>query len=163
MVNSETIYIALGSNLGDRKANLDKAIDNLPPKVQVLAQSPIYQTAPWGYEDQPDYLNQVIKCETTLSPEDLWSYVNELENMLGRRPTFRYGPRLIDIDILFYGDLVMYSPDLIIPHPRLQERSFVLAPLADLVPKLRHPVSGKTVEEMLEEVGHEGVSRLDEP
>jgi 2-amino-4-hydroxy-6-hydroxymethyldihydropteridine diphosphokinase len=162
-VNSEIVYIALGSNLGDRKVNLETAIDNLPPKVWVLAQSKIYQTAPWGYDDQPDYLNQVIKCETMLSPEELWRYVNELENQLGRQPTFRYGPRLIDIDILFYGDLVLHSPDLIIPHPRLHERSFVLVPLNDLAPKLHHPVSGKTVENMLKEVGHEGVSRFDEP
>ncbi len=146
------IYIALGTNLGDRLANMMAATAAMPPAVRVLAQSPVYQTAPWGYTDQPEFLNQVIRAETDLSPLQLLVFLKQIEVALGRMPTFRYGPRLIDLDILFYGDLVLETPDLAIPHPHLAERAFVLVPLADLAPQLHHPVLGKTVREMLEEV-----------
>ncbi len=146
------IYIALGTNLGDRLANMMAATAAMPPAVRVLAQSPVYQTAPWGHTDQPEFLNQVIRAETDLSPLQLLVFLKQIEVALGRMPTFRYGPRLIDLDILFYGDLVLETPDLAIPHPHLAERAFVLVPLADLAPQLHHPVLGKTVREMLEEV-----------
>ena len=147
---THTIYLSLGTNLGDRAANLQAAIVMLSPAVHVLAQSPIYETAPWGYEDQPDFLNQVIEAETELGPPDLLAHLKNIETELGRQPTFRYGPRLIDLDILFYDDLVLETPELTIPHPQFHKRTFVLAPLADLAPALRHPVLGKTVCEFLE-------------
>jgi 2-amino-4-hydroxy-6-hydroxymethyldihydropteridine diphosphokinase len=152
------IYLALGSNLEDRKANLQAAIEACPPKVQPLAVSQIYRTPPWGYPDQAEFLNQVIKAETWLSPIDLLTYLKKMEVDLGREETFRYGPRRIDVDILFYGDMVLRSESLIIPHPRLHERAFVLVPLADLAPGLRHPVLGKTVRQMLSEVDQSGIS-----
>lgn len=154
-----SVFIALGSNLGDRLANLRAAILRMPPAVRVLRQSPIYETAPWGFLDQPDFLNQVILAETDLPPLNLLEYLKSIEVALGRTPTFRYGPRLIDIDILLYDDLVFETPYLIIPHPRLSERPFVLFPLADLAPHLRHPLTQKTVQEMLRDVAHEGIQR----
>ena len=126
------VYIALGSNLGDRRANLRNAIDSLPPEVLCLEESPIYETPPWGFTDQPKFLNQVIKTETNLSPGELILHLKGIETRLGRNPSFRNGPRLIDLDILFFDDQVIQQPDLTIPHPRLHERAFVLIPLADL-------------------------------
>jgi 2-amino-4-hydroxy-6-hydroxymethyldihydropteridine diphosphokinase len=147
---SHTVYIALGTNLGDRLKILQAAIAHFPPRVLPLASSPVYQTAPWGFSDQPDYLNQVIKAETNLDPLDLLRYLKELEIQLGRTPTFRYGPRIIDMDILFYDDLVLETPELVIPHPRMPERDFVLIPLLDLDPDLVHPGLGRTVSELRE-------------
>jgi 2-amino-4-hydroxy-6-hydroxymethyldihydropteridine diphosphokinase len=146
------VYLALGTNLGDRLANLNAAIEVLPPAVRVTALSPVYETPPWGYSDQPDFLNQVVQGETEHSPLALLAALKQLEEALGRTPTFRNGPRVIDLDILFYDDLVLDTPHLAIPHPRLAERAFVLAPLADLAPDLRHPVLGKTVKELLQAV-----------
>jgi 2-amino-4-hydroxy-6-hydroxymethyldihydropteridine diphosphokinase len=154
------VYIALGSNLGDRAANLREAIRRLPPLVTVLAQSPVYRTKPWGYTDQPDFLNQVIFAETACTPEALLAHLKEIEITVGRTPTFRYGPRVVDLDILFFGDLTVSLPDLEIPHPRLHERAFVLVPLNDLNPGLRHPVTNQTVGEMLAQVDASGVVRL---
>ncbi len=153
------IYLALGANLGDRLANLKSVYRGLPPKVRLLAESPIYQTAPWGFLDQPDFLNQVIQAETHMAPLELLTYLKLLETQIGRRPTFQNGPRLIDVDILFYDDWVVSYPTLTIPHPRLHERAFVLAPLADLAPDLRHPLLQKTAAQMLTQVDLEGVER----
>ncbi len=131
-----TIYLALGSNLGDRSANLQAAISALPPAVRVLKESPVYETQPWGYTDQPAFLNMVLKGETSLGPVELLDHLKELETSLGRLPSVRWGPRLIDMDILFYADLVLDIRGLVIPHPHLHERPFVLVPLADLAPDL---------------------------
>jgi 2-amino-4-hydroxy-6-hydroxymethyldihydropteridine diphosphokinase len=149
---TSTVYLSLGTNIGDRLVNLTAALDAMPPVVKPLAHSPVYRTSPWGFADQPDFLNQVIKAETVLPPLELLAYLKKLEAQLGRQPSFHYGPRLIDLDILFYDDLVLKRPELIIPHPHLHERAFVLKPLVDLAPDLRHPVLGKTVKELLEEV-----------
>ncbi len=151
------IYIALGTNLGDRPANLRAAVAALPPDVQVTAASPIYQTPPWGYTDQPDFLNQVVRGETVLPPNKLLAYLKEIETNVGRTPTFRYGPRVVDLDILFYDDLTLEQPDLTIPHPRLHDRAFVLIPLADLAPGLRHPISKATISELLTSADTSGV------
>ena len=156
------VYLALGSNLGDRLANLHAAQEALPPAVRVLAASPIYETPPWGYADQPAFLNQALKVETDLEPQDLLKTLKSLELRLGRTPGPRYGPRQIDLDILFYDDLVFEASDLTIPHPRIEERAFVLMPLADLAPDLRHPVSGLTVREMLQRVDRRGIQRFEQ-
>ncbi|MFN3490647.1 MAG: 2-amino-4-hydroxy-6-hydroxymethyldihydropteridine diphosphokinase [Anaerolineales bacterium] len=146
------VYIALGSNLGNRLANIKNAISNLTPQLDVKKKSPVYETPPWGYADQPQFLNQVVMAETYLEPEDLLSHLKRLEVVLGREPTFPNGPRLIDLDILFYDDVIIDSPPLQIPHPRLHQRGFVLVPLHDLAPELIHPALGKSVTEMLLDV-----------
>lgn len=146
------VYLALGSNLGNRLANLKNAISNLPPQMDVKKKSPVYETPPWGHVDQPAFLNQVIMAETYMEPENLLSHLKRLETVLGREPTFENGPRVIDIDILFYDDLVLDSPPLVIPHPRLHARGFVLVPLNDIAPDLVHPVLGKSISELLLDV-----------
>jgi len=157
-----TVFISLGSNLGDRRENLRAAMAALPPTVRVTAQSPVYQTAPWGYADQPDFLNQVVEGETELSPRELLVHLKSLESRLGREKTFRYGPRQIDLDILFYADFIVEESDLQIPHPRLHERAFVLVPLADLAPDWVHPRLGLEVQALLAGVDVRGVERFDE-
>lgn len=160
---SHSVFIALGSNLGDRHANLQAAIQALPPAVRVLRRSPIYETKPWGYLDQPDFLNLVVQAETRLSPQKLIAYLKGLETTLGREDTFHYGPRLIDLDIIFYDDLVLEHENLSLPHPRLAERAFVLVPLADLAPEKIHPVTKKTVSELLSEIDAHGVRAFVNP
>ncbi len=146
-----TVYLALGTNLGDRQDNLTNALASLPPAVHVLRISPVYETEPWGYADQPRFLNQVIQAETELAPQELLAYLKRLEAAIGRTPTFHYGPRLIDLDILLYDDQQIATPDLTIPHPHMTERAFVLVPLRDLAPQLVIPGTGKTVEEIIAE------------
>ncbi|GAB4482128.1 MAG: 2-amino-4-hydroxy-6-hydroxymethyldihydropteridine diphosphokinase [Anaerolineales bacterium] len=144
-----TVYLALGSNLGDRLANLRAALAALPPAARVLDTSHIYETAPWGYAEQPNFFNMAARLETELSPQALLDFLKGLESRLGRIPNFQNGPRLIDLDLLFYDDLVLNTPPLVIPHPRLHERAFVLIPLADLAPDLVHPVLGETIWRLL--------------
>jgi len=156
---SHTVYLALGTNLGDRSANLQAAITSLAPGVGVVQESPIYETPPWGYEDQPAFLNMVLRAETELSPQELLSHLKKLETELGRRQSFRWGPRLIDLDILFYDDLVLDTPPLVIPHPRLHERAFVLVPLADIAPDFHHPVLHMTIQQLKDKVGDKGMVR----
>ena len=156
------VYLALGSNIGDRRDNLRRAVTALAPEVRVVAQSPIYETPAWGYENQPAFLNMALEGETALPPESLLAYVKRLETELGRTPSFHWGPRLIDIDILFYDDLVLNAPDLAIPHPRLHERSFVLVPLNNLAPSLVHPVLGQTIAQLLASVDTAGITRWED-
>jgi len=154
------VYLALGSNLGNRLSNLKEAIAALPPQMEVKAKSAVYETPPWGYEDQPRFLNQVLKATTYLDPEPLLKHLKRLEVALGRKETFQNGPRLIDIDILFYDELILNKPSLVIPHPRLQERGFVLLPLMDLDPNLTHPVTKKSVREMMTDCNVEGIKKF---
>ena len=154
------VYLALGSNLGDRLANLKQAIAALTPQMDVKAKSQVYETPPWGYEDQPAFLNQAVKAKTYLDPESLLKHLKRLEVALGRKVSFPNGPRLIDIDILFYDDVVLDTPSLTIPHPRLHERGFVLLPLMDIAPDLVHPLSKKTVREMAALSNTEGIEKF---
>lgn len=154
---SHTVYIALGTNIGDRAENMQQALKELESIMQVEERSPIYETPPWGLVDQPDFLNQVVRGETELSPVELIKALKEIESEMGRVPTIRYGPRLIDLDLLLYDDLVFETEKLSIPHPRMRGRAFVLVPLADLAPEIIHPVYGETVIEMLAEVDPAGI------
>jgi len=148
-VDEHTVYLALGSNVGNRAANLKAAIAALPPQMEVKAKSRVYETPPWGYTNQEKFLNQVVKAWTYLEPEPLLKHLKRLEVALGRVPTFQYGPRLIDIDILLYDDLVFDSADLKIPHPQMHERGFVLLPLMDIAPDLVHPVKKQTIRQLI--------------
>ena len=146
------VYLALGTNLGDRPDNLRAAIKAISPEIKVIVESKVYETPPWGYEDQPAFLNMAVKCETALDSESLLKRLKQLEVQLGREQSFRWGPRLIDIDILFYDDLILESESLTIPHARLQERAFVLVPLADIASDFVHPVLKETIKELLASV-----------
>ena len=146
------VYLALGSNMGNRLANLKNAISNLPPQLDVKKKSPVYETPPWGHTDQPMFLNQVVMAKTYMEPENLLGHLKRLETALGREASFENGPRLIDIDILFYDEEIIDTPPLVIPHPRLHQRGFVLVPLNDIAPNLVHPVLGKPISELLLDV-----------
>ena len=128
--------------------------------MEVKAKSFVYETPPWGYEDQPKFLNQVIKAKTYLDPEPLLKHLKRLEVALGRKKSFPNGPRLIDMDILFYDDLVLNNPSLVILHPRLHERGFVLLPLMDISPDLVHPINKKSVREMMAGCDVVGIEKL---
>lgn len=143
------VYLALGSNMGNRAANLKEAIAALPPQMEVKARSKVYETPPWGFAEQEKFLNQVVKVDTYVQPEALMKHLKRLEVALGRKPSFQNGPRLIDIDILFYDNLVLETPTITIPHPRAHERGFVLMPLMDVAPDLMHPVKGRSVRDLL--------------
>ena len=157
---AEIVYLALGTNLGDREANLREARAALNPHVQLEAASPIYETEPWGISDQPRFLNQVICGQTHLSPRDLLDFLKKLEAQLGRKTGVRYGPRLIDLDILFFGSQILESTDLVIPHPHLQDREFVLVPLADLAPDLIHPRLKQSITALLTRLASTGMPAI---
>lgn len=146
------VYLALGSNMGDRLANLQDAVSHLAPQMNVKKKSPVYETPPWGFKDQAAFLNQVVMAETRLEPEELLGHLKRLETTLGRVESFRNGPRSIDIDILFFDDVILDSLPLMIPHPRLHQRAFVLLPLNDIAPDLIHPLLDKPVSELLLDV-----------
>ena len=142
----KTVYLSLGSNIGDREANLRAALDELHPERV----SPIYETEPVDYRDQAWFLNLVAEVRTELFPRQLLAATQRIERELGRVRTIAKGPRTIDVDILLFGGTVIHSKDLEIPHPRMAERRFVLRPLADLAPEVRHPVTHRSVREMLD-------------
>lgn len=151
------IYLGLGTNLGRREENLAKAVERLGEAVKITAVSPIYETEAWGVKDQPDFLNMCVAGETILPPFSLLRFVKELEVRLGRQPKERWGPRLIDIDILLYEELIVRSFHLDVPHQGLPDRATVLVPLADIASDLVHPLTGKTIAELLTGVDAAGV------
>ena len=160
-MDEHVVYLALGSNMGNRAANLKEAIASLAPQMEVKARSAVYETDPWGFKEQEKFLNQVVRVETYLKPEQLIKHLKRLEVALGRKEAFPNGPRLIDIDILFYDDLVLYSPALTIPHPHLHERAFVLVPLMDIASDLVHPVKKKSIRELALFADVSGVRKLE--
>ncbi len=136
---------------------MNTAITSFSPEIILLARSHIYETEPWGYAEQPAFLNMVISAETDLSPVELLKKLKDLEGSLGRVPVFKNGPRLIDMDILFYDDLVMRTESLTIPHPRMHERAFVLIPMLDIAPDFVHPILLKTMKDIQRGQISEGV------
>ena len=147
-----TVYLGLGSNIGDRQDNLNRALDFLSQRLRIEQVSSVYDTEPVGNVEQPHFLNMVCQVNTRLASRDLLILAKSIESKLGRTHGKSNAPRPIDIDILFYGDQVIETPELIIPHPRLTERAFVLIPLAEIALGLVHPVSGKTVKQLVKEV-----------
>jgi len=153
MADQHLVYLAMGTNLGDRHNNLKEALQLLADKVEIAAISRLYETAPAYVLDQPAFLNMAVKGRTSLLPIDLLTYLKDMETKIGREKTVRYGPRKIDLDILFYDDWVVNIPlQLHIPHPRMVERAFVLHPLADIAPDFIHPILKQTVSELLAEL-----------
>lgn len=152
MDGKSSCYLGLGSNIGDRQANLIKAVELLAKLIELTKASSIYETDPWGYEDQRQFLNCVCVGETSLTPQALMAALKETERLMGRQPTFQNGPRLIDIDLLFYGNMVIREPGLEIPHPRMAGRAFVLVPLAEIDDKFVHPALKLTVEDLLQQI-----------
>jgi 2-amino-4-hydroxy-6-hydroxymethyldihydropteridine diphosphokinase len=144
-----TVYLALGSNVGDSAANIAQAIKLLSTSVKQIKQAPIYISRAVGYTDQPDFLNTAISGQTDISPPDLLKFTAEVEQRVGRTASFHWGPREIDIDIIFYGAEVMRTEKLTLPHPHFKERDFVLQPLNDLNPQMTDPASGQTVRQLL--------------
>jgi 2-amino-4-hydroxy-6-hydroxymethyldihydropteridine diphosphokinase len=160
-LSMKTVYLSLGSNVGDREKHLARALERLDSSgVRVLRASALYETEPRDVPDQPWFLNQVVEAETGLFPMQLLQQTQKLERALGRVRTRPKGPRTIDIDILLYGDTILSTPGLEIPHQRMAERRFVLEPLAELAPELHHPRTGATVSEMLAQVKNQKVERV---
>jgi len=148
-----TAYLCLGSNLGEREKNLTQALSLLSQEINLEKVSPVYETEPVGYKEQPLFLNLACQIITDLNPRELLRLAKTIERKMGRVPSSQINsPRLIDIDILFYDNRILESQDLTIPHPRLPQRAFVLIPLADIAPKLVHPVLGKSIAELTSNV-----------
>ena len=160
MVKPVTAYLGLGSNLGDREKHLRKGLQFLSQSVQLVRFSSMYETEPWGDTEQPRFLNLVCEASVEMSPYRLLEAAKKVEQSVGRKPTFRHGPRVLDIDLLFYGDQVVTTSELTIPHPRIPERAFVLIPLVEIASAFMHPVLRQTVTELLERVEGSGGVRL---
>lgn len=154
------IYLSLGSNLNDRYANIQRAVDELQKFVRITAVSPVFATEPWGDTEQPPFLNICVAAVGQITPHELLGRIKKIEADMGREPSRRWGPRLIDIDILFFDKLIVKDDKLVIPHPNIAERAFVLAPLAVIIPDFRHPQTGMSVQEMLERVDLSGIERM---
>jgi len=161
-VLGKTVYLGLGSNVGEREEMLQAAIDRLQSReLRILRVSSVYETEPQGRRNQRWFLNLVVEAETDLFPRQLLGRIAKIERQLGRRRMLANGPRTIDIDILFYGSFVVETPELKIPHPRFAERRFVLAPMVELAPELRDPVSRRTMRELLPATAGQGSRKVE--
>jgi GTP cyclohydrolase IV len=158
---THTVYLALGSNLGDRQNHLSDALQRLREALNIERISSVYETEPVGYLDQPPFFNLVCKGTTNLSPLELLKFVKDTEIYLGRQATFRNGPRIIDIDILLYDDLYMQEEQLTIPHPRMAERAFVLVPLVEIAPNAIEPTQKQTAQGLLAAISQQRVRKVD--
>ena len=148
------IYIGIGSNLGDKEGNCKTAIERLSENgITVKKISSLYCTKPWGVEDQPDFVNMAVKAETNVNPSELLTILKTIEKEMGRQDGVHWGPRLIDLDLLFYDDLVISCDELAIPHPLLHEREFVLLPLAEIAAEFVHPVLKATIRQLAGNLG----------
>jgi 7,8-dihydro-6-hydroxymethylpterin-pyrophosphokinase len=152
------VYLSLGSNLGNRRANLKKALGLLGESIEIVKVSSVYDTEPIGVGEQPRFLNLMCHVSTDVGPMQLLSFVKGIESSMGRDLSLNNAPRVIDIDIILYGDTIMESPELTIPHLRMWERAFVLVPFAEIAPDVVHPVSGERIDELAARVeGRKGV------
>ena len=147
------VYIGIGSNLGDRKANCMRAIELLAGKgIVVRKESSLYETDPWGDKNQPKFINMAIEIETELKPQDLLGILAGIEKELGRKKSRKWGPRIIDLDILLYNSITIDQDDLKIPHPFMHERDFVLKPLYEIAPDVKHPVLNLSTGKLLQKL-----------
>jgi 2-amino-4-hydroxy-6-hydroxymethyldihydropteridine diphosphokinase len=163
MALAKTVYLSLGSNIGERKTNLERAVELLASSgISVVKTSSIYETAPQQVKSQPWFLNLVLETTTSLFPLQLLSVLQNVERQLGRerRAGVRFGPRTIDLDILLYGRSIIETPTLTVPHPRMTVRRFVLEPLVELAPELRDPVSGRPYRDLLNGVKDQAIRRF---
>lgn len=151
-MNEHSVFLLLGANLGEREAMLAKAARLIAERIGLIkAQSHLYETAPWGVTDQPAFLNQVLEVKTVLSPEEVLVQTLEMEKQLGRERRMRWGARVIDIDMLYFAEVILETEALHLPHPRLHQRRFTLVPLAEIAPDFVHPVLHKTNQQLLSE------------
>jgi 2-amino-4-hydroxy-6-hydroxymethyldihydropteridine diphosphokinase len=155
----KTVFLGLGTNLGDRQKNLDQALDKIAEVIGIIvSRSSVYETEPWGFQSNDQFLNMVIRVETNLKPSGLLGRLLMIESLLGRlRDGKQYSSRIIDLDILLYGKQKIDTISLKIPHPRMHERRFVLIPLCEIAPDIVHPVFGKTMSELLKECKNSGM------
>lgn len=147
------VHISIGSNIGDRQSNCSDAIKRMQMKgVSIKKISSMYETEPWGMKKQPKFINMAIEAETSLLPEELLKTLKDIEKEMGRQDTVKWGPRIIDLDILFYNDIAIEMEHLQIPHPLLHKRDFVLIPLCEIAPDKLHPVLKKTIKQLREDI-----------
>ncbi|HAF60856.1 MAG TPA: 2-amino-4-hydroxy-6-hydroxymethyldihydropteridine diphosphokinase [Anaerolineaceae bacterium] len=151
------IFLGIGTNLGDRLENLHKALQAIQRFADLKKVSSTYETEPWGYTEQPTFLNQVLAASTMRSPFEVLNSIKSIEGEIGRTPTFRYGPRIIDIDILFYDNILLEDARLILPHPHITERAFVMVPLDEIAPNYIHPALQLTIHELIKDMDTSGV------